>query len=372
MRFLVQANIQITAVRTTSRDPNPAVVARARGDPHVNGLLLVSDPDGQFAQSSAVHIFERKRQFRLRFRRRRPRSRPRASSCSRGAASAESSHSACSSHSTEKHFKEIAEGAAPLLAAAAEEIFHIDRTLEAAAAPVGWRSKFSAVLPVRTELVVLPPLIVVAENFVRFLNFLKLFFSLFVVRIQVRMVFAGKLAVCLFDFLFLRGARNTKDFIIIAKLHCHGSKSRTGIAPTPRNEPWSQDSPGTGVNSLLQTDFESFAGGNHVWVEFAGVVQYFFDVRIFVIWIVMEKSNPLYFRFNSDLDGLLPTAMTPPDVFRQFLRRVLSIDDEEIGVFRETHHVPVAPVDAVLHVRALRDHLAVLHDAVADAALRVI
>src|SRR2546422_2146735 len=100
--------------------------------------------------------------------------------------------------------------------------------------------------------------------------------------------------------------------------------------------------------SLLHTDLETFARSNHVRIEFARGIQYLFDIGIFVVWIMMVESNTLHFGFDSDLDGLLPTAVAPPDVIGQFFRRVLSIDDEEIGIFCQHQDIPVAPPNAVL------------------------
>src|SRR5438034_11458509 len=97
----------------------------------------------------------------------------------------------------------------------------------------------------------------------------------------------------------------------------------------------------------LHTDLETFTRRNHVRIEFAGVVQNLLDIRVFVVRIVMVQSDALDFGFDSDIDGLLPASMSPTDVIGQFFRRVLGIDDEEIGIFRKHQYVPIAPIDTV-------------------------
>src|SRR6266480_4048545 len=182
--------------------------------------------------------------------------------------------------------------------------------------------QLGAILPVGAELVVPLAFIRVTENFVCFLDFFELLFRLLVVRIQIGMIFAGKLPVRLLDFVFLGRPRNTKDFVIIAKLHGHGT-------------------------SLLQTDFEAFAGGDHVGAEFAGFVQNLIDVGIFVVRVVVIQSDTLDAGLNPDLECLLPAGVSPPDVLGQFFGRVLRVNDEEVCILGEGEHIPVAPVDTV-------------------------
>ena len=64
--------------------------------------------------------------------------------------------------------------------------------------------------------------------------------------------------------------------------------------------------------------------------------------------------------------------MTPACMIGQFLGRVLRIGDVEIRVLRQSLNVPIAPIDAMLHVRAIGDHFFVLHDSIADASLRMV
>src|SRR5207248_2250931 len=93
--------------------------------------------------------------------------------------------------------------------------------------PVRRRREVRAIFPVRSELIVLPAFLGVAEDFVCFLDFLELLFGLLVVGIQVRMVLAGKFPVRLLDFVVLGGSRNAQDFVVIAKLHGHVCESTT-------------------------------------------------------------------------------------------------------------------------------------------------
>ena len=57
-----------------------------------------------------------------------------------------------------------------------------------------WR-RSTHLIPVLTKLIVLPPLLWVRENLIGFVQVFELCFCVFVSRIEVRMIFAGKLAV---------------------------------------------------------------------------------------------------------------------------------------------------------------------------------
>src|SRR5207253_8741534 len=258
-------------------------------------LFGVSKPDRQLSLCSAMHVFQRKAQLGLRLSARSARAGAAAGAGSSGSA-AESPRAGAAWHAAEKHFKEIAEGVAALLAGAAEQLVHVDRALEAA--PIRRGREFGAILPVRAKLIVLSAFLGVAEDFVRFLNLFELFFGLLVVRIQIGMILPSELPVCLLDFFFLRRSGHTKNLVIIAELYGH-------------------------ERSLLQTDFEAFAGGNHVGIEFTGIGEDFFDVRVFVVWIVMVQGDALNPGFNPDLDRLLPASVSPADVIGQFFGRVL-------------------------------------------------
>ena len=102
-------------------------------------------------------------------------------------------------HAAEKDFKKVAERGAALVPGALKQILQIDSALSA---PVGWRCEFGAILPIRSELIVFLPLRRVTQDFVSFLDFFELLFRLFVIRIQVGMIFPGELPVCLLDFVF--------------------------------------------------------------------------------------------------------------------------------------------------------------------------
>src|SRR5204863_8032784 len=128
-----------------------------------------------------------------------------------------------------------------------------------------------------------------------------------------------------------------------------------------RSQPLTPDHFGTPLRGLftagrsptLHTDLETFTRRNHVRIEFAGVVQNLLDIRVFVVRIVMVQSDALDFGFDSDIDGLLPAPMSPTDMIGQFFRCVLSVNDEAIRIFRKHQYVPIAPIDAVLHIGAV-------------------
>src|SRR5262249_47351747 len=147
----------------------------------------------------------------------------------------------------------------------------------------GW-GELGTALPVCSELVVLLAFVGVAQDFVSFLGLLELLFSLLVVRVEVRMVFAGQLAIGLLDFSIAGAARHAENLVIVLKLHSH---TRT-ILPNPKSE----------------GDFQAFAGGNDVGKNLLGVCQNLFDDGVFVIGVVMIKSDLLYSGLNAGFDRL--------------------------------------------------------------------
>src|ERR1051326_8285535 len=343
MRLLMQPDVQIAAVWPPTGNSNFAVIACAGGNADVDRLLRISELNSQLALSAPMHIFQWKREFCFRVRSRSARCGPPPATGSRLAAQP-AAHSCRVAYSTKKHFKEITERATALLPGAPEQIFHIDGALKAAASPVRRRRELCTVLPVCAELVIFSAFLRITQNLVRLLDFLKLLFRLLIVWIQIRMIFARKLPVCLFDLVFLGGTGNSKDFVIIAELHCHGRS----LLQRALDKNWR-----AGYRPRLQSDFETFAGGYHIRVQFAGITQDSFDVRVFVIGVVVVESNAFHLRLNSDIDSLFPTAVSPSCMLGQLLRCVLSINDQEIGVLGEHHHVPVAPADPMFHIRAI-------------------
>jgi hypothetical protein len=167
------------------------------------------------------------------------------------------------------------------------------------------------------------------------------------VRIQVRMILAGKFPVRLLDLVILGGSGDTEDFVVVAKLYRH-------------------------VLSLLQSNFEALPSRDRVGIEFAGIVQNFLDVTVFVIGVVMIKDDTFGPALDAGLDGLFPAAMAPPGMAGQFFRRILRIGDEAIGILGQCPHVLVAPLDTMFNIGAIGSHLSVLLDAEADRALRMI
>src|SRR5262249_33975796 len=202
-----------------------------------------------------------------------------------------------------------------------EQVLNIDSALETSPlTPIGGRREIRAVFPVCAELIILLPLFGIAEYLVGFLNLFKLLFGLFVVGIQIRMVLAREFPVRFLNLVFLCGTGNSKDFVIIAKLNRHAV-------------------------SLLYSNFQAFTSCDHMRMELLSVIEDLFKLGILVMRIVVVKSDTFDTRFDPDLNRLLPAAVAPSNVIRQFFRCVLSIDDEEVGVFCQSPNVLVAPVD---------------------------
>src|SRR5262245_51830682 len=73
--------------------------------------------------------------------------------------------------------------------------------------------------PVRAELVVLLPLVGIAQDLVRFVDFLEARLGRLVPRIDVRMKLAGELAVRLLDLFFRRRLRDAEGLVIVLEFH---------------------------------------------------------------------------------------------------------------------------------------------------------
>src|SRR5262245_32930659 len=104
--------------------------------------------------------------------------------------------------------------------------------------------------------------------------------------------------------------------------------------------------------SLLQSNFESFSGGDHMRMQFFCILEDFFEMGILVVGVMVIERDPLDSGFDAGAYGLFPAAMSPANVLGQFFGRVLGIDDEEVCVFRQRHDVAVAPAGAMFHVSA--------------------
>src|SRR5262245_49403788 len=70
-------------------------------------------------------------------------------------------------------------------------------------------------LEARAELVVHPPLLLVAENVVRLLHFLKPLLSRLVVWIQIRVIFLSQLAIGLLNVVPARTTGQTQNFVVV-------------------------------------------------------------------------------------------------------------------------------------------------------------
>src|SRR6185436_20116367 len=73
--------------------------------------------------------------------------------------------------------------------------------------------------PVGAQLVVLLPLIGIAKDFVRFVNFLDAILSRLVARVDVGMVLPRQLAKGLLDLFFGRGLRHAERLVIVLEVH---------------------------------------------------------------------------------------------------------------------------------------------------------
>src|SRR5579883_2077468 len=85
-------------------------------------------------------------------------------------------------------------------------------TAAAAARSAGARE---AILGVETDLIVHLPFLRVAQNVIGFLDVLETIFGRLVARVEIGVVFAGKLTVSLADFIFGSAARHAESFVVI-------------------------------------------------------------------------------------------------------------------------------------------------------------
>src|SRR6478672_10186059 len=98
MSFLFQADIKVAAVCSSARNADSAVVASAGGNAHIDGLLLITDVNGEFSGQAPMHVDQRKSQFGFGI--------CCGPACARTAGLSAAAHP---SHASEQHFKEIAE-----------------------------------------------------------------------------------------------------------------------------------------------------------------------------------------------------------------------------------------------------------------------
>src|SRR6202035_331687 len=175
-----------------------------------------------------------------------------------GFRAAEASKTTKASAATEKLFKEIAEAgtAEPEL-----ECLLAARTTSSMTVPARWRlAPFS---PSRTKLVIFPTILRIAQDFVRFVNFLEFFFRSFLVFGHVRVVSAGQFAKGFFDLLIAGVARNAEDLVVIFEFDGHGAvlphgfNSLTWSAP---RSPFTSHFPPSSPSS-----FESGTDSNVSW-----------------------------------------------------------------------------------------------------------
>ena len=97
--------------------------------------------------------------------------------------------------------------------------------------PPSWR-RFKArrtLLPVCTESVVFLAFLRIAENFIRFVDFLEFFLRHLFVLGNVRMVLAGEFAKGFFYFLIAGSAADAECGVIIFEFNRHGSFLRCGF-----------------------------------------------------------------------------------------------------------------------------------------------
>src|SRR5690554_509456 len=74
-------------------------------------------------------------------------------------------------------------------------------------------------LPIFAEFIVFLSIFRIAQHFIRLIDLFKFPFSFFVIRVQIRMIFSGKLAVSFFDFLLTGRFIHPQNFVIIYKFH---------------------------------------------------------------------------------------------------------------------------------------------------------
>src|SRR5262249_41065205 len=87
--------------------------------------------------------------------------------------------------------------------------------------PLWWRLEPTRPIPIGSKLIVFLPLLRVAQDLVRFVDFLEFFFGGFFVLGHIRMVLARQLAKSAANLILARGFRHTERFVIISKLNGH-------------------------------------------------------------------------------------------------------------------------------------------------------
>src|SRR6185369_8761880 len=105
------------------------------------------------------------------------------------------------------------------------EVLRAGRSLASAVLPAGRRLETGAVLPARAQLVVLLALLWIAEDFIRFVDFLELFLGGLFVFSHIRVILAGQLAEGFFYVLSAGVARHAKGRVIIFEFNRHGYMS---------------------------------------------------------------------------------------------------------------------------------------------------
>src|SRR5215471_3741752 len=138
-------------------------------------------------------------------------------------ASAKTAKCRSTSSATEKRLEEIAEPspaeleldstaiAAPLISSAVGLL----------SLPLWWRLETSGPIPIGSKLIVFLPLLRVAQDLVRFVDFLEFFFGGLFVLGHVRVVLARQLAKSAANLVLARRFWHTERFVIISKLNGH-------------------------------------------------------------------------------------------------------------------------------------------------------
>ncbi len=87
--------------------------------------------------------------------------------------------------------------------------------------PLWWWLETARPIPIGSKLIIFLPLLRVAQNLVRFVDFLEFFFGGFLVLGHIRVVLARQLAKSAANFVLARRFRHTERLVIISKLNGH-------------------------------------------------------------------------------------------------------------------------------------------------------
>src|SRR5438552_1236756 len=138
-------------------------------------------------------------------------------------ASAKPAECGSASSSTEKCLEEIAEpGPAELeLDTAAVATPLIKSAAGLLSFPLWWWLEAALPIPIGSKLIIFLPLLRVAQNLVRFVDFLEFFFGGFLVLGHIRVVLARQLAKSAANFVLARRFRHTERLVIISTLNGH-------------------------------------------------------------------------------------------------------------------------------------------------------